>query len=111
MISIEPNIYIVIVFDFVCDILSVLFLIELCLVNTSRFGLVSLFKMESMDSEPRRIQEMDGKSRKFRPREQWGNKMEFIFALMAFSIGLGNVWRFPYLCYKNGGGKYKIFTI
>ncbi len=38
-------------------------------------------------------------------REQWGSKIEFILAVAGHIIGLGNVWRFPYLCYKNGGGK------
>jgi Sodium:neurotransmitter symporter family len=42
---------------------------------------------------------------KYREREQWANKIEFVLVCMASSIGLGNVWRFPYLCYKNGGGK------
>lgn len=39
-------------------------------------------------------------------REQWASKMEFILAVAGHIIGLGNVWRFPYLCYKNGGGKF-----
>ncbi len=38
-------------------------------------------------------------------RDQWGSKIEFILAVAGHIVGLGNVWRFPYLCYKNGGGK------
>lgn len=38
-------------------------------------------------------------------RGQWSNKAEFLLAVAGNIIGVGNVWRFPYLCFKNGGGK------
>jgi len=37
-------------------------------------------------------------------RGHWGSKAEFLLAVAGIVIGLGNVWRFPYLCYRNGGG-------
>ncbi|KAF5909365.1 sodium- and chloride-dependent GABA transporter 2-like isoform X2, partial [Clarias magur] len=45
---------------------------------------------------------------KTKERGQWSSKVEFILAVTGQIIGLGNVWRFPYLCYKNGGGVFLI---
>ncbi|XP_054000868.1 sodium- and chloride-dependent GABA transporter ine-like isoform X1 [Hylaeus anthracinus] len=41
-------------------------------------------------------------------RPHWANKVQFVLACISYSVGLGNVWRFPYLCYKSGGGVFLI---
>ncbi len=41
-------------------------------------------------------------------RGQWGSRMGFVIAAIGSAIGLGNIWRFPYVASSNGGGAFMI---
>ncbi|KAK7115296.1 hypothetical protein V1264_001192 [Littorina saxatilis] len=51
---------------------------------------------------------MDAPPPKLMEKKQWGRKVEFLLSLAGYSVGLGNLWRFPYLCRRNGGGAFLI---
>lgn len=44
-------------------------------------------------------------------RDQFASKLGFIFAAAGSAVGLGNIWRFPYLAGKNGGGAFVLFYL
>lgn len=44
-------------------------------------------------------------------RPTWSRQIEFTLAGIGCAVGLGNIWRFPYLCYRSGGGEIKIIGL
>lgn len=41
-------------------------------------------------------------------RPVWGRSIEFLMSCISMSVGLGNIWRFPFTAYENGGGAFLI---
>ncbi|KAH7932034.1 hypothetical protein HPB52_024977 [Rhipicephalus sanguineus] len=44
-------------------------------------------------------------------KEQWSTNLELICSCIGYSVGLGNMWRFQYVAYKNGGSAFLILYI
>jgi neurotransmitter:Na+ symporter, NSS family len=44
-------------------------------------------------------------------RATWSNPIEFILTVIGFAVGLGAIWRFPYLVFINGGGIFIIIFV
>ena len=83
-----------------------------CNVNVSFFFIITEMTTPNedngsigftLDEKPVQSVEIQEESEE-QGRDRWSRKIEFLFACIGFCVGYGNIWRFPYMCFKNGGG-------
>ena len=67
-------------------------------------GKVPLFRLNSFIKDAGKKEDVGEEPE----RQHWDNPMEFLMSCISMSVGLGNVWRFPFTAYENGGGAFLI---
>ncbi|KAG7261568.1 hypothetical protein CRUP_023410 [Coryphaenoides rupestris] len=66
------------------------------------------YAVTDMDVDAKDNMEGEEEEHHTHERDYWTNKREYFLSMMGLTVGLTNIWRFPYLAYKHGGGAFLV---
>ncbi|XP_065369350.1 sodium-dependent nutrient amino acid transporter 1-like [Calliphora vicina] len=76
---------------------------------SSKVDLITINSAESEENIEKTCDSIPNNESQTPPsRGHWGSGVEFLMSCIALSVGLGNVWRFPFIALENGGGAFLI---
>jgi len=77
-------------------------------LSNAKFVIEKEVEEEKVEVTTEPINELTKKELENDKNNEWGSNLSFILAMIGSAVGLGNIWRFPYVLYKNGGGAFYI---